>query len=56
MYLLRTSALDSSSFSLVCTVFWILSLLSFYFKFIAYHDYSNYAKTGKIKILPLTAR
>ena len=55
MYLLR-SALDSSSFSLVCSVFWILSLLSFYFKFIAYHDYSNYAKTGKIKILPLTAR
>ena len=52
MYLLR-SALDSSASFLVCSVFWILSL-SFYFKFIAY--YSNYAKTGKVKILPLTFR
>ena len=55
MYLLR-SALDSSAFSLVSNVFWILSLVSFYFKFIVYHYYSNYAKTGKVKILPLTAR
>ena len=47
MYLLR-SALDPSASFLVCSVFWILSL-SFYFKFIVY--YSNYAKTGKVKIL-----
>ena len=52
MYLLR-SALDSFAFSLVCNVFRNLSLLSFYFKFIGY--YSNYAKTGKVKILSLTA-
>ena len=44
MYLLR-SALGSFAFSLVCNVFWILSL-SFYGKFIVY----NYAKTGKVKI------
>ena len=50
MYLLR-STLDSSASFLVCSVFWILSL-SFYFKFIVY--YSNYAKTGKVKILSLT--
>ena len=55
MYLLR-SALDSSASPLICSVFWILSLLSFYFKFIVYQYYSNYAKTGKVKILPLTAR
>ena len=55
MYLLR-SVLDSSAFSLVCNVFWILSLLSFYFKFIVYHYNSKYAKTGNVKILPLTAR
>ena len=48
------STLDSSSFSLVCSVYWILSLLSFLFKSIAYHYYLNYAKIGKIKILPLT--
>ena len=48
MYLLR-SALDSFDFSLVCNVFSILSLL-FYFKFIVYHYYSNYTKTGKVKI------
>ena len=41
MYFLR-SALDSSASFLVGSVFWILSLLSFYFKFIVY--YSNYAK------------
>ena len=48
MHLLR-SALGSFAFSLVCNVFWILSL-SFYGKFIVYHYYSNYAKTGKVKI------
>ena len=30
-------------------MFWILRL-SFYFKFIVCRDYSNYAKTGKVKI------